>query len=220
MTLWRTFTAWALGWFAMLWRATCRIRIENDPRPALRAAGKPYVMALLHAHQIAAIMCHDEHDLAAMVSRSGDGDLLVPFLRLRRVTPMRGSTARQGRSKGGTTALLTMTEWVAQRKSAVIAVDGPKGPRNHVHGGVVTLARHVDAAIIPVIALASRRWFLQRTWDRMQLPRPFSQLRLIFGTPIAEAPQQDEAALRHRVETELRALEQSYDPAEAADAAR
>src|SRR5262245_50209661 len=90
-----------LGWLAALvllaWRLTCRYRVENDPRPALRAGGRPYVYALLHAHQVAAVFCNDERRMAAMVSRSLDGDLLVPSLHARRVIPVRGSTRKQGK---------------------------------------------------------------------------------------------------------------------------
>jgi hypothetical protein len=48
---------------------------------------------------------NDEPRMAAMVSRSADGDLLVPSLRLRRVEAVRGSTRKAGQDKGGRSAL-------------------------------------------------------------------------------------------------------------------
>ena len=38
------------------WRATLRVRVENDPRLGLRAAGRRYVYAILHAQQLSFIL--------------------------------------------------------------------------------------------------------------------------------------------------------------------
>ena len=49
-----------LGLFAALvlvcWRTLLRIRVVDDPRPALKAAGRRYVYAILHAHQLSFIL--------------------------------------------------------------------------------------------------------------------------------------------------------------------
>ena len=92
----RNAAAWLIALIVLLWRATCRYRVVNDPRPRLRAEGRPYVYALLHAHQIGAVLLNDESRMAAMVSRSADGDLLVPSLTVRRVPG--DARARGGRA--------------------------------------------------------------------------------------------------------------------------
>src|SRR5712692_6105918 len=60
------------------WRATLRVRVEDDPRPGLRAAGRRYVYAILHAQQLSFILLSDDVPILAMVSASRDGDWLVP----------------------------------------------------------------------------------------------------------------------------------------------
>jgi lysophospholipid acyltransferase (LPLAT)-like uncharacterized protein len=189
----------------------------NDPRPRLRAEGTSYIYALLHAHQVAAVLVNDERRgrLAAMVSRSHDGDLLVPSLTLRGVRAARGSTRKEGRDKGGGTAANALARLVAAGIPALIAVDGPRGPRNYVHRGVAVLAQRTGAPILPTLVLPSRRWFLRKTWDRFQIPQPFCTLNLIFAEPIAARAGEDDEALRTRVATALNALERHYDPAEA-----
>ena len=76
----------------LAWRLTSRRRVIDDPRPALRAEGRCYIYALLHAHQLAALVVNDDRRMAAMVSQSADGNRLVPILRARRVRAARGST--------------------------------------------------------------------------------------------------------------------------------
>jgi lysophospholipid acyltransferase (LPLAT)-like uncharacterized protein len=75
------------------WRATLRIRVEDDPRPGLRAAGRRYVYAILHAQQLSFILLSDDVPILAMVSASTDGDWLVPLCRVRRIIPIRGSSS-------------------------------------------------------------------------------------------------------------------------------
>jgi lysophospholipid acyltransferase (LPLAT)-like uncharacterized protein len=98
---------------------------------------------------------------------------------------------------------------------ALLAVDGPTGPRNYVHRGVVDLARDTGAAILPVVVVPSRRWILTRTWDRMQIPKPFGTLRLAFGMPISVGAGESDDDVRARVSEAIDALERRYDPAEA-----
>src|SRR6185312_15492896 len=105
MRVLRKLIGWVIAMLVVVWRLTCRYRVVHDPRPALREAGTPYVYALLHAHQVAAVFVNDERRLAAMVSRSGDGELLVPSLKVRRVRPVRGSSRSATRDKGGREAL-------------------------------------------------------------------------------------------------------------------
>lgn len=69
----------ALG--MLILRATCRVRLHNDPRPQLRVDDAHYVYSVLHAHQIAAATCR-EPGTAAMVSQSRDGDYVAMGLRV------------------------------------------------------------------------------------------------------------------------------------------
>src|SRR5882672_5043600 len=127
------------------WRATLRIRVEDDPRPGLRATGRRYVYAILHAQQLSFILLSDDVPILAMVSASRDGEWLVPLCRVRWIIPVRGST---GADKGGRAALAEMVHAVRRGVPALLAVDGPRGPRSGVHWGVVDRARETDACIV------------------------------------------------------------------------
>jgi lysophospholipid acyltransferase (LPLAT)-like uncharacterized protein len=203
------------------WRTTLRIRVEDDPRPGLRAAGRRYVYAILHAQQLSFILLSDDVPILAMVSASHDGEWLVPLCRARRIIPVRGSTGTRGADKGGRAALAKLADGVRKGLPALLAVDGPRGPRSSVHRGVLDLARETDACIIVAgVFLPAKRFILERTWDRTQLPRPFSTLTGRFRPPIDPRDFDDLASLRAHVAAELLALEQAFDPAEARHAGR
>ena len=207
---------WLLAVLVLLWRVSCRAVVRDDPRPALRAEGRPYVYAILHAHQVAAVLINDDPGIAAMVSQSRDGDLLAPSLRVTGVVAIRGSTHKPGRDKGGRHALEQLKAHTRHGLPSLLAVDGPNGPRNHVHRGVVDLARGTDATILPCVIVPSRRWTLRGTWDRFQIPQPFCRLFMTFAPPLDPRAERDDVRLRQSVRAALEGLERRCDPVEAA----
>jgi hypothetical protein len=212
------YSAWMLGWLIaiaiLILRACCRIRLHGDPRPGLRARLQPYAYSVLHAHQIAAII-GSEHGTGAMVSRSNDGKLLIPSLRVRGIVPIRGSSRRKGRDNGGLAAIEAMIEHVLGGAPVYLAVDGPHGPRNRVHKGVAMLSQRTGAAVINMVAVPTRRWVFTRAWDRFQIPKPFATINGYFGEPIFPRHGENVEQYRQRIETALNDLEQEHDPIEA-----
>jgi len=203
------FLGWCLAFIVLMWRLTCRYRVVNDVRPSLRAKGQPYVYALLHAHQIGAALLNDEKRMCAMVSRSKGGELLAPGLRLRHVTPVRGSTRRGTAEKGGRAALQVLQEHVMKNIPALLAVDGPLGPRGKVHRGIVDLCCATGAVILPASIHVSRSLVLRNTWDHLQIPMPFSTIELRLGAPIAVTSASEDSVkhIRLQLAETLAALE-------------
>ena len=218
MVLLRFLAAWLTAAAVLAIRLTCRVRFHDDPRPALRARGRSYAYAFLHAHQIATVMVA-EPGTGAMVSRSTDGEVLIPSLRVRRIVPVRGSTGSGGEDKGGVAALAALVRHGRGGAPVYLAVDGPRGPRNHVRRGIAQLAMEIDAAILVAVALPTRRWILRRTWDRFQIPKPFSRIDVFFDPPTLPGDGADGEALRSLVSARLDALEVKHDPIEAGRAA-
>lgn len=214
---------WLAGLVLVAWRRSCRYRVIGDQRPRLRAEGTPYIYALLHAHQVSAVFVNDEEPgrLAAMVSRSADGDLLVPSLRLRGVIAARGSSRRGNVDKGGRAALEELRQLLERRVAVLLAVDGPRGPRNQVKRGVAVIARQVRGAVVlPTMVVPSRRWFPGRTWDRIQVPLPFARVTLAMGEPLRPEEGESVEALRQRIEQALALMEARWDPEEVERARR
>jgi lysophospholipid acyltransferase (LPLAT)-like uncharacterized protein len=62
-------------------------------------------------------------------------------------------------------------------------IDGPRGPAYVAKPGAVTLARHTGQPIIPFY-IALRSCVELPSWDRLQIPLPFSQAGCFIGQPI------------------------------------
>jgi hypothetical protein len=182
----------------------------HDPRPELRRTRAKYIYSTLHAHQVA-LTANADPGTAALLSRSADGDLMVRAFHAMGVVPMRGSNHR-----GGADAIDAMAEHIEKGVGpAIIAVDGPRGPRGQVRKGVASLAIRTDSIVLNVVVIPRRRLVMKKAWDRFQVPIPFFGLDAYFAEPIRPLPGEGVESLRRRIEASLNELEQKHDPAEA-----
>ena len=139
--------------------------------------------------------------MAALVSASKDGGLLAAVLECFGVQPVRGSSSRRGPQ-----ALLELTSWAERGYDLAITPDGPRGPCYVVQEGVMALAQVTGLPIVP--ASYHLRWKIRaKSWDRFQIPLPFSRCEMVIEKPIRvprEAAEAERAALRQQLEQTLK----------------
>ena len=203
---------WLLGIFVLLLRVSCRHRFHNDPRPALTKSKTPQIFGTLHAMQLTCSMAADRGS-GTMVSRSIDGEILIPGLKLGGIVPIRGSSGRH--AKGGAMALHRLIRHAKTGKSVILAIDGPRGPRGVVQKGIGLLAEKSAGAIVIAVGVPKRRWILSKTWDRTQIPQPFTRIDYYFAEPIVPRSGESLERLATRVEIALHSLVNEHDPTEA-----
>jgi lysophospholipid acyltransferase (LPLAT)-like uncharacterized protein len=94
-------------------------------------------------------------------------------------------------------------------RPAGFTVDGPRGPARVAQPGAVWLAKATGNPLLPFHLEASAYWSV-RSWDRTQIPKPFSTVALVVGEPIPVSRETSDEALegiRDRLETTLNTLE-------------
>jgi len=94
------------------------------------------------------------------------------------VQAVRGSSSR-----GGAGALRGLLKALKKGNCALMAVDGPRGPRGEVKPGIVYLARRTGVPVYPVSVAVSRGRRLARAWDQFLLPGPWARTVVCFGEP-------------------------------------
>lgn len=162
-----------------LWCATLRIReTGRELTNALDAAGKPCMMALWHDELFALMHVRRKLRIVTIVSQSNDGEYLARLLQALGLKTARGSSSR-----GGLKALLQAARFMRQENyHGCITVDGPRGPRHVAKPGAIILAFRTPAHVVPIrLFLHKAKKF--RSWDRFQLPLPFSRVDIVWGEP-------------------------------------
>jgi lysophospholipid acyltransferase (LPLAT)-like uncharacterized protein len=136
----------------------------------------------------------------ALISASEDGELIARIFRDAGGNCVRGSTSR-----GGGDALRTALAELERGAQLYVTPDGPRGPAKSVAAGIVELARHSGAPIVPVSACFSRGVRLERTWDRFELPLPFARITFLLGEPVFVAAEEPRDAALGRVRVAMEA---------------
>jgi lysophospholipid acyltransferase (LPLAT)-like uncharacterized protein len=145
-----------------------------------------------------------ERGIVVMISENFDGEWIARIIERFGFHTSRGSTSR-----GGPRALLQLKRAMDQGRPSGFAVDGPRGPARKVQPGAVWLAKLTGNPVVPFHMEASSYWSL-KSWDRTQIPRPFSTVALAVGTPVDVPENADEVVLeakRVELEQSLFALE-------------
>jgi len=166
--------------------ATCRIRIVagGEHLDEVRRTGRPTVVAFWHdrlfylTHFLYSRLVRRGYPLVVLISRSRDGDFGERLGLGLGARVVRGSTSR-----GGSAAVRALLREMRRGASAVMVVDGPLGPRHQPKPGAATLARLSGAPLLPLSWSATRVWTL-RSWDRMQIPKPFSTIHVTAAPPL------------------------------------
>ena len=154
-----------------LWRVT-RIRV-----PRVVSQGFPCVYAHWHGDELLLLGAYKDTGMAVMSSRSRDGELMASVLMRLGYSVVRGSSSR-----GGAGGLKGLIDKVAKEKrSASLAVDGPRGPIYTVKPGIVKLASQTGVWLIPGAAAAGFRFVFKRAWNRCYLPLPLARGVIVYG---------------------------------------
>jgi lysophospholipid acyltransferase (LPLAT)-like uncharacterized protein len=195
--------AWALFLVERLVTGSLRCQWRDHSGLTNSHNKQPVIFCLWHNRLAISMLVHRRHPrkLAALVSASKDGALLAAILGRFGVEQIRGSSSRRGPQ-----ALLELTSHARKGYDLAITPDGPRGPRYVVQQGVIALAQITGLPIIPVTCNTQRKVCL-KSWDRFQIPLPFSSCELILNEPIhvpREADESKREESRRKLESCLR----------------
>lgn len=187
-----------------LLHASVRVRHFNASNiMALNESNRRYMLAFWHCHLLLMVFARYDKPITVMISRHRDGEYIASTMRRFGVDAVRGSSSR-----GGITALKEMVGFSERGWNMAITPDGPRGPARVAQPGVVVAAWLADVPIIPVAVISAKKTQL-RSWDRFEIPHPFTRVIYVYGDPITIPPGPDSEDLepwRARVESALNAL--------------
>lgn len=204
---WRARWLVAFGYRLLkIWARTLRFEIDDRAGVIGAPPNERYIGALWHNRLLLFPFVLKrylpERRGAALISASRDGAILADLIERFDFEVVRGSSSRRGAS-----AIRQLAEVIASGRDVVITPDGPRGPAYELGQGIIYLAQQSGAEVVPVNMEYSRCWRV-KSWDRFVLPKPFSNVRVIFGAPHRVAPaSNDEDFERERLRLQNAMLE-------------
>lgn len=176
--------------------ATYRIEIRGLAHEAAARQVGPPVYAFWHGRILPAAIHFRHRGIVVIVSENFDGEWIA------RIAARFGyGAARGSSSRGGPKALRQMVRDVREAPVA-FTVDGPRGPARVAQPGAVWLSKASGHPLLPFHMEAERHWTV-RSWDRAQVPKPFTRIALAFAPPVLVPRDIDADGLeRHRLALE------------------
>jgi lysophospholipid acyltransferase (LPLAT)-like uncharacterized protein len=172
---------------------------------AIRASGRQPVMGFWHGRILPATFYFRRRGIVVITSENFDGEWIARIIERFGYGTARGSTSR-----GGVRAMLRLKRDMAAGRAAGFTLDGPRGPARVAQPGAIWLARATGNPVLPFHLEASSHW-TAGSWDRTQIPKPFSTVALVVGEPLEvppDTPDERLDAARLDLERRLRLLEQ------------
>jgi lysophospholipid acyltransferase (LPLAT)-like uncharacterized protein len=158
---------------------TLRWRVEGlQHLEAILASGRQPVMAFWHGRILPATFYFRRRGIVVITSENFDGEWIARIIERFGYGTARGSTSR-----GGKKAMLQLVRDMKAGRAAGFTLDGPRGPARVAQAGAVWLASATGNPVLPFHLEASSHWSL-RSWDRTQIPKPFSTIALVVGEPL------------------------------------
>ena|SRR3972149_684752 len=158
---------------------TLSVTVKNSEfLEELAKENKNFIIAFWHGTMLLPWYLHRNKNIAALISKSKDGDLLARLLKSWNYQVIRGSS-----SSGGEIALGIMIDFAKNKNSIAITPDGPRGPAKKLKAGAVVTAKKSGLPLV-LIGVGYRNKRILRNWDNFQIPAFFSKANAVYSQPV------------------------------------
>jgi lysophospholipid acyltransferase (LPLAT)-like uncharacterized protein len=181
---------------------TVRFEVEGwENFEAIERAGKFPIYTFWHNRIFLGTYFFRRRGIVVITSRSFDGEYIARFIQRFGYGAVRGSSTR-----GGAAALVEMIRLMRAGLPMGFTIDGPKGPKYVAKIGACLLAKKTGNPLMPFSVEAEKFWQV-KSWDNLQIPKPFSRAKLIIAEPIYVS----KVAADTELETKRSELQKSLD---------
>jgi lysophospholipid acyltransferase (LPLAT)-like uncharacterized protein len=169
---------------------------------SIEKSGKQPIYAFWHNRIFLATYFFRNRGIVVITSQSLDGEYIARFIQRFGYGAVRGSSTR-----GGVGALVEMIRLMRKGLPMGFTVDGPKGERYVAKTGAILLAKKTGNPVMPFSVETKSYWTIN-SWDKLQIPKPFSRAKVIIAEPIHVDPSADEAEIeKKRQELQIKLVE-------------
>jgi lysophospholipid acyltransferase (LPLAT)-like uncharacterized protein len=173
------------------------------------SAGEPVILAFWHRSIVPATWYWRRRGIVVLNTANFDGQWT------RRVIERLGyGTAQGSSSRGGLKGLVVMAQRLKEGRDVAFTIDGPRGPRYVAKPGPVMLARRTGCPIVVFHCGLENAHTFEKSWDLLQVPRPFSRGVTVLAAPIRVPADASREQLEAKHAEMQAALERVRDVAE------
>ena len=175
---------------------TVRFEVTNPEfEGEVLSAGKQPIYSFWHDRMVTSTYFFRNRGIIVLSSQSFDSEYTARCIQRFGFGIIKGSSSR-----GAVAGLVGMIRAMKAGAPAAFTVDGPKGPRYEVKSGPLLLAKKTGNPLVPFVIECKRFWRV-KSWDRLQIPKPFTRANVLFAEPIyVDARADDDELESKRIE--------------------
>jgi lysophospholipid acyltransferase (LPLAT)-like uncharacterized protein len=185
---------------------TLRFEVEGlENVEQIERSGKIPIYATWHNRIFASVYFLQNRGIVVITSQSFDGEYIARFIQRFGFGAVRGSSTR-----GGTGALVKMIRLMRECLPMCFTIDGPKGARYVAKTGAILLAKKTANPVLPFLIVPRKFWTIN-SWDKLQIPKPFTRAKVFFAEPVYVEKNADEAEIEIKRLELQRKLDEAVD---------
>ena len=179
--------------FTYLIGKTVRFEIEGwEKLEQIESGGRIPILAFWHNRIFLATYYFRFRGIVVMSSQSFDSEYVARFIQRFGFGIVKGSSTR-----GGVGGLIEMIRLMKRGFPTGFSVDGPKGPVYQAKTGTLLLAKKTGNPVLPFSVEAKNYWTI-KSWDKLQIPKPFTRAKILISEPIAVSSDADDAEMKNK----------------------
>lgn len=183
---------------------------QKEKAKKMTATGS-HLIAIWHEQVFGGLLNYAYHDpYLILASRSKDGDFAAYVSLKLGFIPVRGSSKRDGKDKGGKEAIQIYIDNLKKGLSGGVTIDGPKGPRQVCKPGIIIMAKEAGCPIVPMSVFYSNCFEFKKAWDKFKIPLPFSKIYIHHNEPLLVTEEINSESLEHYAKIIKDRMDQGY----------
>ncbi|MCK8824274.1 lysophospholipid acyltransferase family protein [Fuchsiella alkaliacetigena] len=183
------------------WSVKDLVVVGEERIERLTAEQQGLIFALWHGKMLLPMYYLRQRGYYTLASLSKAGECISWVLNKLGWQIMRGSNLKGSKTKGSVRSLIRLIKVLRRGETVAITPDGPRGPRHQLSPGVLYLAQKSEAVVVPIgVAMAKKKEV--GTWDRFNIPYPFTKGAIYFA-PAIEVPTELSKAEREAKKEEV-----------------
>jgi len=172
---------------------TVRVEIEGwENFEKIQRGGKIPIYTFWHDRIFLGTYFFRKRGIMVMSSQSFDSEYTARVIQRFGYGTIKGSSTR-----GAVRALTKMIRLMRQGLPMGFTLDGPKGPRYVAKSGACFLAKKTGNPIMPFLLEPKSFWTI-KSWDKMQIPKPFTRAKLFIAEPIYVSKDADDKEIENK----------------------
>lgn len=176
--------------------------LHKDYRNYFNENQKKVIVATWHSQLLLPVYHLSGFGFSVIISQSDDGEIAAQAVQSMGISVIRGSASRNGAR-----ALLGLVREIKKGSHIAITPDGPRGPKEQVLMGVITLAKLSGHPILPQVLDCTRKIRL-KSWDEFIVPMPFGTIVYDYGE-LMDVPHDADDELMEQKRLELESVLQT-----------